>query len=334
MSDDIGQQPGPPQGRRRLALVIGGVVTILCLIAAFYGIDFSTFWAAIYRADVWLLILSALVGLASFNVRAVRWQQILGPVKAIGHVAAYDAVMVGFLGNSVLPARAGELIRAHVLGRREGVSRAAAFGSIVAERLLDAITLLAVAAVTVWLYPFPDEVRAKVHVGLGVAAGIIAVVMLVVCFRSQLHALGTYLARLLPASWRERTQSVASSLVDGGQFLRQPLRTASVIALSAAAWAMVLLSIWLSLEAVHLDVPVTASGLVLVATALGMLIPAAPGGVGTFEFALVVALGYVGVARSEAGAYAVLLHVSQLVPGCLVGAVCAWRCQVRLSRPA
>ncbi len=334
MAEGIDQQPGPPQGRRRLALAIGGVVTIVCLIAAFYGIDFPTFWAAIYGADVWLLILSALVGLASFNVRAVRWQQMLGPIKQIGHVAAYDAVLVGFLGNSVLPARAGEFIRAHVLGRREGVSRAAAFGSIVAERLLDAIALLAIGAVAVWLYPFPDEVRAKVHVGLGVAAGIIAVVVLLVRLRSQLHGLGTYLARLLPASWRERTQSVAGSFADGGQFLREPLRTVSVIALSAAVWATVLLAIWISLKAVHLDVPATASGLVLVATALGMLLPAAPGGVGTFEFAVIVAVSYAGVGRSDAAAYAVLLHASQLVPGCLIGAVCAWRCQVKLSRLA
>jgi hypothetical protein len=158
--------------------------------------------------------------------------------------------------------------------------------------------------------------------------------VLAVSLRHRLQRLGVRASGILPERLRPRLHAAVASLIEGLGFLRSPGRAAAVATLTALAWGGVLLSVYIALRAMHIGVPVTASGLVLAATGVGMAVPAVPGGIGTFEYAVIFALGHTGVEQSRAAAYAVVLHVSQLVPITLIGLVCAWRARWTARREA
>src|SRR4029077_3214782 len=85
-------------------------------------------------------------------IRSWRWQYLLEPLGPTRFVNAFRATVVGFAASSVLPARAGEVIRPYFLARHERMSATGAFATIVLERLLDTITVLVLLASYVFVF--------------------------------------------------------------------------------------------------------------------------------------------------------------------------------------
>lgn len=98
---------------------------------------------------------ATLVYLASFPIRALRWRLILRVQRALPLGELLAPVFVGYMANNVLPARAGEVYRAHFLGRRAGISRSGVAASIVVERTFDGLML--VLTVLFVFVAFPEE---------------------------------------------------------------------------------------------------------------------------------------------------------------------------------
>jgi len=315
-------------------LLVALTTVVVCLWLVFRDIDWETAIAATRRADIGLLALSALVGLASFSLRALRWQLMLAPVKRIGHFKAYGPLIIGFFANAVLPARAGEVVRAHVLGRQEGISRVTALTSIVVERLLDAAVLLVVAVIAISGQSLGSSVQGRVQRIAIVVVVLLGVAVLAVMFRRQLGwAVNTLLDRL-PAGFQQRVRDLLHHIGQGLSFFARSGRVGAVITLSIGVWAVVLLSVWLASAGMHLDLGFSGAALVLAATAVGMVVTVAPGGMGTFELAVTAALQLVQVPWDVAAIYSVILHVLQVVPVMIVGAITAaqtrwWELRIR-----
>lgn len=108
-------------------------------------------FSAFRQADWWWLLLSVLLGVSSHMSRAWRWRYLLAPLgHHVGFLNAFHAVMSGYFMNLLLP-RAGEASRAVVLGRSEKVPFEKGFGTILGERAVDMVVLLAIAGLTVVL---------------------------------------------------------------------------------------------------------------------------------------------------------------------------------------
>src|SRR5438105_3805238 len=115
-------------------LWIGLVVSLVCLVLAFRGVDMGAAAALIAGANYWLLLPALAAYFAGVWVRAVRWRYLLRPIKPMPSGRLFPVVVIGYMANDVLPARMGEIARAYVLGRQEGVSSTSVLATIAVER--------------------------------------------------------------------------------------------------------------------------------------------------------------------------------------------------------
>ena len=118
---------------------IGILISIVALAFAFRQVDFGEVWAALAGVNYWLLALS-LVPLALFLLlRAFRWRLLFYPQQGLRLCNLFAVINIGYLLSNIFPARLGDVARAYLIGDTEEVSRASAFSTVVAERVLDAL---------------------------------------------------------------------------------------------------------------------------------------------------------------------------------------------------
>lgn len=258
--------------------------------------------------DIALLVLAVGVyGLVTVS-RGWRWHSVLENAGLPHHASdAYGLTVVGYMGNTVLPARGGELLRILLMADRSGSRKREVLGSIVAERLLDAITLLGLLAVLSLSGLVGSGAGREIALaGLAVAIGLIAAWALYTRLRRR--------GRLA------RFADLASPVVHASRSLTNR-RGAVLAVVTLGIWCLEAVVFWLVAQSVHADVALVESLFVVVFTSVVIAIPAGPGYIGTFDASLVFVLGTLGVTGSTALAIVVLYRFVLFVPVTVVGFV-------------
>ena len=309
----------PSSGRHRLVVAAGLLVSAVALFLVVRSIDLAEAARVLLAANPVPLV--AIVGLVSMQVgvRAFRWSVLL-PRLADGRRIPFPRLvaplLIGYLGNAVLPARLGEPMRAVVAARREGVGTPEALGSVLVERVIDTATLAPVAFVASLLVgDVPDWVTQVL--AITAVGGLAILVVLVTVGAMPLVNLAN---RVVPAS-RTGLRDVVARF---GASLGGPSRRWHVVvaaAISTMAWLVDATSVWLAATAIGVQLDYPAAMLITGIGTLGTAIPSAPGYVGTYELAVATTAGVVGVAPAPALALAVLVHVMTLGPVAIGGVV-------------
>lgn len=304
--------------RRQLVVVVGLLVSAGALALVLGSIDLGEAVSIISGANPFALL--AIVGVVAVQVtvRAIRWS-LLFPRQPDGSrspaTRLLPPLLIGYLGNAVLPARLGEPMRAVIASRRERTGVTESMGSVLLERLIDVATLAVVAFTATLLVDAPSWTRQAL--GVAAALGIGGLVVLSTVGIAPLVAI----ANRFGLERREKLSALIGRFAAsvGGRSRRSAI--AGGAGLSVVAWLLDALSFWLAAQAVGVDLSYGGAMLVAGITVLGTAIPSAPGYVGTFELAAAGMAGALGVAPAPALAMAAVAHVMTLMPMALGGAV-------------
>jgi glycosyltransferase 2 family protein len=293
------------------------------LYLAFRKVDFREVGAAFEKAKYWFLIPSIAVNFAGLWIRSIRWGVLLRPIRKIRGRDLFTSTLIGFMGNNLFPARAGELIRAVVLGRKAGVSKSASFATIVLERMFDGATILVILAILMAKLdlPFPGWLR---KTSLLSAAAVAGLLVFLVCLKTQTEASLNLFGRLLkpfPQKLRLRILELLKSFVGGLQMLHDWKSIIATSLLSLLLWIFPALSIHFALLASDIHLPLQSAFFLLVVLCIGVAAPSAPGFVGMIQFVSVIGLGLFGVPPSQAVSYSILYHLSQYIPVTALGLI-------------
>jgi glycosyltransferase 2 family protein len=267
--------------------------------------------------------LGAAIGLSmcTFVMRALRWIWILRPVGRVPFLPAFRATAVGFAANTVLPARAGEVLRPAILAREAGLPFSALLASILFERILDALAQLFFLAIALMGTP-PAGAMASARVRWvagAVAALAVAIALFAVVWRRATERLVDRVLRILPERLRPRARGIAHTFLDGFASLRTPRLLVLVAGGSIAMWLVINVQIWCVMRAFQLHLPLSAAFVVTTAAVLGLAVPT-PGGVGGYHAAVQFALTDVfRVAVATATGVALIAHAVSFVPVSLIG---------------
>ena len=294
----------------------------------FREVDFPGVWGHIRAADATLLLASAVIAMAGFAVRALRWKYFLAPVQPHSPFGSrFAAVAVGFMANNLLPSgRAGEPGRAYAYSRMEPVGFTAALATLVVERLLDGAVIFALLFVAILGPNFPAETLPEDLAGaMRIAAAGLGVVLagtiLAAAFPSRCLALGVRLVALLP-SGRLSTglTRVMEGVVGGLSSMRGWRLMLPALAWTFGVWLLQSLSFWAGFLAFGIRLPFAAALLTNGAVAMAAALPAAPGYIGTLQFAVSLALvGVYGVAPEPVLACALAWHAVNFPPITVLG---------------
>src|SRR5204863_8493679 len=161
-----------------LRAAVGGAISIAALWFVLSGANLARTGDVLRTADLRWVALGVVLYSADLGFRALRWQRLIRPIAHVRYPPMLAYLLVGYLANNVLPARLGELVRVHYLGDREGISRASALGTVVVERVVDLVAVVAIAAVALLILSVRGVVANAVLVGGAVAALFLVVLAL------------------------------------------------------------------------------------------------------------------------------------------------------------
>lgn len=305
---------------RKWKVVLGLVVSLVSLGLAFAGIEWTRVGEALRRAN-WRYLLPAGIALLGYLLtRSARWRALLG--SGVSLAGAFWVTNIGYLVSNVLPFRLGDPARAVAIGLDGETRVSTALSTVVVERVLDMLTVVALLALTV---PFVGDAGWMLEAGLlGAGAGLAAMGLLVVLAirpRWGRGAVDRALARL-PWVDRERWSTWFDGMLDGLAALRSPDRAAAIIGWSVATWGLTL-AYYLAILRAFIERPsVTEASFLTCATALGVALPSSPGAVGVFHSVARYALQLpFGVPAEAALVVAFASHAFQYVVMCALGVV-------------
>jgi glycosyltransferase 2 family protein len=280
-------------------------------------------WRSLRAVDCGLIALSIPLILAGLTLRAMRWRVLLSPLGKLPFWACCRSMLVGYLANNLLPARAGELVRAYVLGQQNSISKAAILATIVVERVVDAVILLLVLASLLIALPVPAWAR-QIALG-GAAVVVVSMCVLIAARRSHKYIVTLFQSLLsrLPRQWQSRGVSLADNFLVGLTSFQRPTDALIYSFMTIMVWSTEILLFWLVMRAFSISLTIPSIALVVTTGTLSTMIPSLPGYVGTYEFVLVNILVSMGVLIGPATAFALGIHGLCWVTVNIVGAGCA-----------
>ena len=304
-------------------LWIGISLSILFMYLAFRKVDFAQMAGAFKKAHYWWFIPATALMFFSHFLRAVRWKYLLNPVKRLDLPVLYSSLLIGYMANTFLPAHLGEFLRAYMVGKKRPVSSSAVFGSIVIERIIDVFTLLALLALTMIVFPFPDWVQKSGYISFAGIVVLFIVLLLMKKYRDfSIKLLGKIL-KPFPQKLSEKISALFHSFMDGVVPLVNWKAYVAVFSLSLGIWACYAAIFHISFYAFDFHIlyslPWMASLVLLVITTISVLVPSSPGYVGAYHYLCQLSLGMFGVPESPALTYAFVVHGINFFPVLVVG---------------
>jgi uncharacterized protein (TIRG00374 family) len=207
-------------------------------------------------------------------VEAFRWRLILSSVKRGAHTFnAFGAMLVGVVGNTILPLRLGDGARAYFLARRERISVASSLGTVMLDRIMDVTVFLIMVVLTGFFFKFSALMRRTEIIAAAAVGAAIVILAILVKFgpHLRLRFAGKASGRIFEPMHRF-TLGLAS------------LKSAGVLVpasfLSAFSWGLRLLMIAAMFRAFRFDLPSIASAVVLIFVNLGIAAVSTPANLG------------------------------------------------------
>lgn len=326
-----------PNGRRYLPW-LGAFIGLAILAWVLRGFDFNHFLAILADADLRYIALVPLAIALEQLVRGWKWRQILYPLRSIGTLPLFGAIMAGYLLAFLIPFGFGTLARSWLVARRESIPMSAVLATVALDRLTDGIVFALLVPLALLLVVFPDPtggIRAGLVWGAAGSLVLFALLLLtlVACRRGALHPDG-WLIRLivrLPARAAEPAQRIAASFATGvcwpsefGRGLGIVLASIAMklIAATHLMWAGLGMGAEL-LPAQYLFVMVFLGFLVI----LGHFARIAA----SFIIGGIFALGLFGISEERALAMLLVVQGASILTVAGIGALALWQQGVALS---
>jgi uncharacterized protein (TIRG00374 family) len=305
-------------------LILCLAVSAVCLYLAVQGIDFERTVQELKKSSPTPILGAVFFLFLSYWIRAYRWRYLLLPVKRISTPPLFRSTLIGFMGNYLLPLRAGEVMRAVSIGQTQEISKAAALGSIVLERVFDGVVLSMTPFLLLTAIDLPSWVT-RVNMGL-LALYIIGLAGLMTATQhGWTEAWIQKATALMSMPFAQRVESVATEFLQGMKGITGTGALVPVFLFSLVCWFFHGLYFFLLFEALDLELSFWAALIIQMVIGLGVILPAAPGYVGNFEYFAVLSLALFGIVQESALAYALLAHVCQFIPVTAVGLFFALR---------
>lgn len=312
--------------RKRWRFWLGIVISAVFLAVVLRNQDLPLVWHTLQNAQYFWLLPGVAVYFLGVWVRVWRWHYMLRPLKIISARRLFPFVCIGYMGNNIYPARAGEILRSYVLKRRTGVAISASLATVIVERLFDGLTMLLFVFITLPIAGLGSRYNTFVIAFSLLFFGALIVFLLLAAQPERAQAIyGWVIEFLLPEGFQRQARETLDRFLDGLHSLRSGRDVMMIFITSVVIWLFETGKYWFVMQAFPFEVDFYVLMLMNGVVNLFTTLPAAPGYVGTFDAPGIEILQNFGVAGSVATAYTAVLHVALWLPITVLGGFYLWR---------
>ena len=319
--------PTPTETAPRVRALYSIAALVLAASLLYYslrGIDWLRVWDILRGARPLAICLAWATITSAVFLRSIRWRVLLSAGKPVSVPLAFWATAAGYLGNNLLPARAGELVRTVMISRRSGMSNAFVLTTALSERVSDAIALIAISAAVLLAMPNPPgwlAVAARPFAIAGLCGA--AAIALLPAFEALYFRI---LKRVpVPPPLRSKLENALGHAIQGIRSFHDRRRLARFVALTAVIWTMDAANAAICARALGFHMTLPVAFLLIAGLGLGSALPSTPGYVGIYQFVAVTILMPFGFSRASVIAFMVLVQVLQYITTGIWGLLALWR---------
>lgn len=314
-----------PKTKRYLYNGAGIFLSGLFIYLAFHFLG-DTHWKEIFALThpsylIWAVVLN----FVAMGLRAYLWQVLLSPVKKLPYFTLLDILHVGYMANNLLPLKAGEFFRASFVSKKWKLPYTQVLTTIGLERYFAGLALLGFFFAIAYQLEIPTWLKTSVYILGGSLITVQIFLWLLWAKKPNL----TYWKNRRP--WLYRIIKTLYDIGEGSSLLKSLSSFSFLILLAALTWVVQIFLLRFIESAYGLYLPWSATIFVVVAINLAITLPSAPGNLGTFELAAILAYTFVGVSRADGLGMGIFFHFLQIIPTTLVGLFFYWRWGIRFK---
>ena len=318
---------------RKLNIIISTLLLALFLFLAFRNVNLSELASILEKTNYLYIFIGMSIGVVfGILVRSFRWRVLLTPIKADTSLKnLYSATSIGYMVNNLIP-RSGEVVRPYLLGKNEGISRAAAFGTVIIERIIDTVMfLLMFGLALIYFKSRLSEAFPEISSAVIILAALIFLLLFWILFMmfktEQSMKIVRFFSKLLPEKYRIKIEKIFSSLVTGFDVLKKPNLLLKIAAYSILLWFVYLISTFIPFYSFGIIVnsgtglfhELWNANLLLVLINVALFIPV-PAATGPYHYVCKVTLMSIfSVSELKALSYATSTHLMSFLVYLVVG---------------
>jgi uncharacterized protein (TIRG00374 family) len=285
-------------------LLLGIAVSAVFIYLTLKGVDLKAVLAELRNKSYEFLLPVAAVFILTQVIRSLRWGVILSPIKAINQRMLFPITSVGFMAIIIAPMRLGEMVRPYLIKVKQAVPFGSGIATILIERIMDLLVLLLFLFIILSLVSLPTWIVKGGTVLLSILFLVLLFIILFMVFPEKIKKFLFPLTKRLPRRAAKGLEGFIGNAAAGFRVISSISKFTKVFLLSLVVWLLSALAVFLLFSFFKLPLGIMAAIAVTTITALGLSLPAAPGFIGNFQFACIVALSFYGVAKDEAFAFA------------------------------
>jgi glycosyltransferase 2 family protein len=310
---------------RKTYSIVTLIICIIVVVIILHSTNFEKAFKILKEIKLRWLVSAVLINIINTWIESVRWKLIVSSIKkGIKIRNTFEALVVGVLGNVILPFRLGDGVRAYFFSKKENLGLASVLSTVILDRIADVTMFLIILAITALFFTFPSSVEEFVIFIVIVIVILFSIFIIMVKFRHRLKLKSK--GRI--SQWL--TEQI-KSFIAGFSALRNARLLLPTGILSAISWAMRLMIVWAMLISFGMNLQLVVVLATLILTNLGIAVVSTPANIGGFELSAVAALKLFSVDLESAISYAIALHLAEVVPIVIIAIFIVWHTGFKLT---
>jgi glycosyltransferase 2 family protein len=301
--------------------IIGLIVAAICIYLSIRGVVYEKVLENVQNVNARYFIPAIILFISGTILRSVRLGIMLSPLEKISQKLLFPITCVGFLAITLIPMRAGELVRPYLIKTKSQIPFTSSLGTIFVERVLDLSTLVFLFLFAMLASDLPKWVIYSGYTSLLIIIAIICLMLLFVGKTDSFINLFRPLLKRFPEKIDTKIVELVRNFVSGLKILSSLKNILYIVFLTLLIWVFAALSIYSLYFSLNLNLPFISSFVVLFITMIGISLPTAPGFIGNWQYGCILALAIYGINKNEALAFSLVYYLCGMIMTILLGLV-------------
>jgi uncharacterized protein (TIRG00374 family) len=318
-------QEGKPSTRNRWLIIISIMLAVLFLYLVLRDLDWRIFFVTLKKAQYAYLPIVFLWVSTNYLMRALRLSVLLTSEKRLPITNVFWANMAGYLGNNILPARAGELVRAAYLAQKNNISASYALAVGLVERLMDLIALIVLGSFSLSSIGVVSPVFQNALKGVSILGLIGLIIIFILPHFGELIGRLIMIVPVLKEAQKIKLDRFFQQFLGGLKSLHSFTRVVQFTGLTGLIWLMDAVGTVFLAYILKIPLLIQQAFVLLAALGLSSAIPSTPGYVGVYQFVTVSVLAPFGISKADALAFILTSQILGYIVVIFWGVISLWK---------